>query len=100
VTSGAKGNLAIALLLAGVVASLTMMLQHVPLPFFLVFFTIPGIIGSMALSGNVHAFPLWLAAWINFVLYLLLVLAVGAIIRALLRWMRSRPASSTGDNHL
>jgi hypothetical protein len=30
---------------------------------------IPGLIGSVAFSGNVHAFPLWLAAVLNALLY-------------------------------
>jgi hypothetical protein len=29
----------------------------------------PGILGSMAMSGNVHAFRLWIAAGINGLIY-------------------------------
>lgn len=30
---------------------------------------VPGIIGAGALSGNVHAWPLWIAAGINMLIY-------------------------------
>jgi len=75
-----------------------MSVEHVSLPFFLVFFTIPGMIGSMAVSGNVHVFPLSIAACFNFAFYFLLTLTVGAIIRALYRRRHSRLEGSTSDN--
>jgi hypothetical protein len=36
----------------------------------------PGILGSIAIAGNVHAFSLWIAAGINCVFYFLIVLKI------------------------
>jgi membrane protein implicated in regulation of membrane protease activity len=58
----------------------------------------PGLLGSAIVAGNVHAFSLWLAACINFMLYLLFTLAAAAIIRALLRRRHSHRDASTSDN--
>jgi len=58
----------------------------------------PGLVGSAVVTGNVHAFPLWLAACINFVLYYLFTLAAVAIGRGLLRRIRSHTGASTSDN--
>jgi|SRR5580658_2958877 ABC-type transport system involved in multi-copper enzyme maturation permease subunit len=45
----------------------------------------PGILGSIAVSGNAHAFHLWVAAVCNFVLYFLLCWAIAAFIGGLRR---------------
>ena len=42
---------------------------------------VPGLIAAMTLSGNAHAFHLWLAALANFILYFLLVWAFELVIR-------------------
>ena len=44
-----------------------------------VFLLLPGLIGSMAISGNVHAFPLWVAAIINILFYFGLVWILGVV---------------------
>jgi hypothetical protein len=40
----------------------------------------PGILGAIAVSGNVHAFHLWVAAIWNFLFYFLLTSAIAALI--------------------
>ena len=48
----------------------------------------PGLLGSMVIAGNVHAFSLWLAAGINFVFYFTLVWIICAVsIRIVRRFM-------------
>jgi hypothetical protein len=45
-----------------------------------VFFLVPGFLFAVAISGNVHAFPLSLAATGNFLFWLLLCWLVGSLI--------------------
>jgi len=61
-----------------VFAALTLWLEK--LPERCVALLIPGLIVSMALSGNVHAFPLWLAAIANGFLYFGLISAAATLI--------------------
>ena len=96
-TSGAKGNLFVALAIGGIAAAMSMGIEHlVTSP--IVFTLMPGLIGSMALSGNVHAFPLWISACFNFLFYFPAILALGAIIRLVRRRRLSRIEGSTSDN--
>lgn len=48
----------------------------------------PGLLGSMAISGNAHAFSLWIAAGINCTFYFLLVWMICIIARLVLRGFR------------
>jgi hypothetical protein len=48
----------------------------------------PGLLGSMAIGGNAHAFSLWIAAGINFILYFLVVLLICSVSRRILRVFR------------
>ncbi len=55
---------------------------------FFVPFLIPGLIGSMAVGGNVHAFSLWVAAIINTVFYFLVLWLLSAFFTMLHRKIR------------
>ena len=69
----------LALLLAGLMASLTFSIESfaapAQIPFLgdflplLVALLFPGILGSMAIGGNAHAWSLWLAAFLNGLLF-------------------------------
>jgi hypothetical protein len=48
----------------------------------------PGLLGSMAISGNAHAFSLWIAAGINCIIYFLMVWMICGVSRRILRWFR------------
>lgn len=48
----------------------------------------PGILGSMAIGGNAHAFSLWVAAGLNFVLYFIFIWSVCKICGLILRELR------------
>jgi len=48
----------------------------------------PGLLGSIAIAGNVHAFSLWIAAGINCVFYFLLVRMIWGVSRRILRRFR------------
>jgi hypothetical protein len=71
-----------ALLLAGIMASLTLSIEGLgapsEVPFIgdprplLVTLLFPGMLGSMAVSGNAHAWHLWVAALINGLIYFVL----------------------------
>ena len=50
-----------------------------------VFLLIPGIIGAIALTGNVHAFPLSIVAAVNFLFYFLLCWFAGVVIQLVRR---------------
>jgi len=60
-----------------------------------VFLLIPGFILAIAVSGNVHAFPLSVAAIGNFVFWLLLVWLVGSLIA---KFGRRRTISDDPDS--
>jgi hypothetical protein len=65
-----NGRVTWALVLASAVALLTVSVGQLSLyTELLIVFCIPGMIGSMAVSNNVHAFHLWVAAIFNFVFY-------------------------------
>lgn len=65
-------------------ASLTLAMQKFSTGV-LVVLIFPGILGSMAFSGNVHAFHLWVAALINGLLYFILSYLLGHLAITLLR---------------
>jgi hypothetical protein len=46
---------------------------------------IPGILGSIAITGNANAFHLWIAAAWNFIFYFLLCWVIIALVRRVLR---------------
>ena len=48
----------------------------------------PGLIGSIAVGGNAHAFSLWIAAGINFIVYFLVVWMNCNVSRRVLRVFR------------
>ena len=94
-----RKNLIIAALLGLVPAIVTLAVEHIahpstnPLVYEIqgaaLVLLFPGMLGSMAVSGNVHAFHLWVAAVCNFVLYFLLCWAITALIGRL-RWRLSK----------
>jgi hypothetical protein len=49
---------------------------------------LPGLIGSMAIAGNVHASNLWLAAFLNGFFYLGLSWAAAALFNSILKRVR------------
>jgi hypothetical protein len=49
------------------------------------FFSFPGLIFSMILSGNIHALPLWLAAIRNFIFFCLLARIIWLLIDLFLK---------------
>ena len=83
-------NLIIAAALGIVPAVLTLMMEHIsdpssnPIAFAIqgvvVVLLFPGMLASMAVSGNVHAYHLWVASIANFVIYFLVCWAVVALI--------------------
>src|SRR5579863_10718306 len=83
----------IGIVLGGATAVCTLMMEQISgcpeaiaLPLTIVL--APGLIGGMALSGNVHAFSLWGSAAVNFVVYFGLTWCVSFILS---RWRRTRP---------
>jgi hypothetical protein len=73
----------IALALGITAAAATLMIESlIPSP--LVFVLIPGLIASMAVSGNVHAFHLWIAAVFNFGFYFLVCWGLSKVAKGLL----------------
>ena len=67
------GRMVSSLVLATVIGGLTLSIEGlVPDAGWVIAFCIPGIIGSMIVSNNVHAFHLWVAAIFNFIFYFLL----------------------------
>jgi hypothetical protein len=50
--------------------------------------TLPGLLGSMLVAGNAHAFSLWIAAILNGIFYCGLCWVICALSNALLRKMR------------
>jgi len=52
---------------------------------YLVPLLLPGVIGSMAVAGNAHAFSLWIAAIINALFYSLIIWLLGAVLATLRR---------------
>jgi hypothetical protein len=50
----------------------------------------PGLLGSAAFSGNLHAFSLWTAAGINCALYWILTLGAISVIGVLRRMVHLR----------
>jgi hypothetical protein len=48
----------------------------------------PGLLGSMAIAGNVHAFSLWIAAGINFIFYFTFVWIICAVSIRIVRRFR------------
>jgi hypothetical protein len=77
-TTGSRGAL-LALLLGAIMASLTLSIEGLGAPSkiliigdprpTLVTLLFPGILGSTAVSGNAHAWHLWVAALINGMIY-------------------------------
>jgi ABC-type uncharacterized transport system fused permease/ATPase subunit len=99
-----RKKLLIAALLACIPAALTLELESMPVLSSNVFagaieqygvtLLFPGMLGAMAISGNAHAFHLWVAAIWNFVFYFLICWAIAALIgRALYRISSSQRAS-------
>jgi hypothetical protein len=56
--------------------------------FFITAALFPGLLCSMAIAGNAHAFSLWFAAAINFTLYFLVVWMICSVSRRILRVFR------------
>jgi hypothetical protein len=48
----------------------------------------PGLLGSMAIAGNVHAFSLWIAATVNGVFYFGLCWIICALFNVIMRKLR------------
>ena len=68
-----SGRIVCSLILAALVGGLTLSIEGlVPDAGWLIAFCIPGMIGSMIVSNNVHAFHLWIAAVFNFFVYFIL----------------------------
>ncbi len=86
----AHGRLIIALVAGCVPALFTLAIEKIVIPssnpvlFAIqqvgIMLLFPGMFGSMAVSGNAHAFHLWVAAIWNFVFYFLVCLALVALI--------------------
>jgi len=72
----------LSLLIAIVAAGATLLIEQTARSY-VVFALLPGLMGSMAIAGNVHAFSLWWAATINFLFYFLVCLAVGTVMQKL-----------------
>ena len=82
-------------LAAGIVSALlSVSLEHSAYSFtgdsgyFITAALFPGLLGSMAIAGNVHAFNLWIAAAINFIFYFLVVWMICSVSRRVLRVFR------------
>jgi len=83
------------LILGGVLAILTLNLEGLSAtsnnPFWgdvqrcLVSLLLPGMLGSMAMGGNVHAWSLWVAAGLNGVIYFGLIWVAGRLASRLVR---------------
>jgi len=63
---------------------------HLPNAFdkYAIYALFPGIVGSMAVSNNAHAFHLWIAALLNFFFYFLLCWSTGSLILKLFRILK------------
>jgi len=88
-------NTVTALGLGCLVAVLTITMGHWPssmterqLGLYTIGLLLPGILGSMAVNGNVHAFHLWVAALLNFLFYFLLCWSAGAVVIRLFRILK------------
>jgi hypothetical protein len=77
-----RGMIGLSLFVTIVAACATSLIEQAARSY-VVFALLRGLVGSMAIAGNVHAFSLCLAATINFLFYFLLCLAVGTIIQRL-----------------
>jgi hypothetical protein len=97
-----------ALLFGGLLACLTLAIERLSAPTQIpivgdprpILFALlgPGILGSMAISGNAHAWHLWIAAGINGIVYFGLGwLIIRLIARLFGRKQRMRQAGSTGS---
>jgi hypothetical protein len=76
-------SLLVGIVIGSLFAIATLVLTNtgaVPAMQFLIYFLVPGLVLSMAVSGNVHAFHLWVAALGNLAFWLLLCWLVGSII--------------------
>jgi hypothetical protein len=102
---GNRRNLIIAATFGIIPAAMTLALEYIahpssnPIVFAIqgasIALLFPGMLGSMAVSGNVHAFHLWVGAVINFILYFLLCWAIAALVGRLhLRFRASRRANN------
>jgi hypothetical protein len=84
----------VALVAGFVTALLTVSLEHSASPsfgdagFVVMAALLPGLLGSIAIGGNAHAFSLWIAAGINCIFYSLLVWMISGISRRILRLFR------------
>ena len=76
-----KTNSVVALVVACSVAARTLAYSSYDIGPVIIVFIFPGILGSMAFSGNVHAFHLWIAALVNFAFYFLLCWTAGVLAR-------------------
>jgi hypothetical protein len=56
-------------------------------------FTIPGMIASGMLTGNIHAFPTWPAAIVNSLLYYFLGSLLWRLIVSVIRWGKGKPST-------
>ena len=63
-----KVSLLFASLLGGSMGLLSLTIEHTYNPVLLVIL-LPGIVGSMIATGNIHAFPVWIVSIINFITY-------------------------------
>jgi hypothetical protein len=94
---GSRGVL-LALLLGGIMASLTLSIEGLGAPSeipmigdprpVLVTLLFPGMLGSMAVSGNAHAWHLWVAALVNGLVYFGLGWVGSRVIASLFRRVR------------
>ena len=82
-------------LAAGIVTSLlsislehSVSLSYGDAGFFITAVLFPGLLGSIAIGGNAHAFSLWIAAGINFILYFLVVWMICSVFRRIIRVFR------------
>lgn len=66
----------------------------------IIIFLFPGLLGSMALSGNVHAFSLRTAAILNGFFYFGAIWAIGTVAVSIKRRRRiaTEPSASSDDN--
>jgi hypothetical protein len=95
--SGSRGTL-LALLFGGIMASLTLSIEGLGSPSeipmigdprpVLVTLLFPGMLGSMAVSGNAHSWHLWIAALVNGLVYFGLGWIGSKVIASLFRKIR------------
>src|SRR5580704_7510945 len=85
----------LASLVAGIIAVLlTISLEHSVIAYFgnagfiITALLFPGLLGSMAIAGNVHAFSLWIAAGINCIFYFLLIWMIWGVSRRIRRKLK------------